>query len=183
MAFILLGKVVFASLLKKEELDFISVAWTITWGFFLQVEPGLFPSNFFFVERCAWQITFATKSSLFSFIVSLSLSSTSASYCLQEIDAFPGVQIVSLLWTSDDKKLCCRVSNDFIPFLQIFADPGLLRSTSWLCVNGFLFVRLALILSLGAGLYKDFLEIPEFEPLVTDAILKFPTIGLGSVFL
>ena len=57
VAFISLGKVVFASLLKKEELDFISVAETITWGFFLQVEPGLFPSNFFFAERFAWQIT------------------------------------------------------------------------------------------------------------------------------
>ena len=67
------------------------------------------------------------------FIVSLSLSTTSASYCLQEIDAFPGVQIVSLLWTSGDKKLRSRVSNDFIQFLQIFAYLGLLRSTSWLC--------------------------------------------------
>ena len=38
----------------------------------------------------------------------------------------------------------------------------------------YLFVRLALIFSFGAGLYKDFLEIPDFEPLVTDAILKFP---------
>ena len=123
VAFISFSKVVFASLLKKEELDFISVAEAITWGLFLQVEPGLFPSQFFFTECCAWQITFATESSLFwfsfSFIVSLSLSSTSASYCLQEIDAFPGVQIVSILWISGDKKLRSRVSNDFIPFLQL----------------------------------------------------------------
>ena len=96
---------------------------------------------------------------------------------------FIPILFLILLWTSGDKKLHSRVGNDFIPFLQIFADVGLLRSTSWLCANGFLFVHLALILSLGAGLYKDFLEIPEFEPLVSDAILKFPTIGLGSVFL
>ena len=101
---------------KEEELDFISLVEAITWGFFWQVEHGLFPSNFFFAEHCAWQITFATESSLFrfsfSFIVALSFS-YKISYCLQEIDAFPGVQIVSLLWTSGDKKLRSRVSNEF----------------------------------------------------------------------
>ena len=61
VAFISFSKVVFASLLKKEELDFISVAETITWGFFLQVEPGLFPSNFFFCRMLCMANNFCNR--------------------------------------------------------------------------------------------------------------------------